>query len=143
MGLIDWQSGLKDAMWSMFWVKENADDRDFTESDKEAVKENVARLIRMTTQKNAGQRGVRDCLDWKSLDTTIMTIICAVTSLCLSGYFGDMPEFIEGDETNGKGQDSDMRRGICADSCSVENVGEECTNNQGLDSQREDNGSQE
>lgn len=139
--LIDWQSGLKDAMWSMFWFKENADDRDFTESDKEAVKENVARLIRMTTQKNAGQRGVKDCLDWRSLDTTIMTIICAVTSLCLSGYFGDMPEFIEGDETNGKGQDFDMRGRICTDSSSVENVGQECSDDSGLDSQRKNKSS--
>ena len=68
-----------------------------TERDKSVLKENVARLIRLTTQKNAGQRSVKDCLDWNSLDTTLMMIACAATSLCLSGVLGDMPDTIEGD----------------------------------------------
>ena len=93
---IDWRSGLKDGMWAMFWVKQNVDPGDI-EADKAALKENVARLIRMTTQKNAGQRGAKDSLDWKSLDTTLMMIACAATSLCLSGALGEMPETIEGD----------------------------------------------
>ena len=80
----------------MFWVKQNVDPGDI-EADKAALKENVARLIRMTTQKNAGQRGAKDSLDWKSLDTTLMMIACAATSLCLSGALGEMPETIEGD----------------------------------------------
>ena len=80
----------------MFWVKQNVDPGDI-EADKAALKENVARLIRMTTQKNAGQRGAKDSLDWKSLDTTLMMIACTATSLCLSGALGEMPETIEGD----------------------------------------------
>lgn len=93
---IDWQKDLKNTMWAMFWVKQNVDPGDI-EADKAALKENVARLIRMTTQKNAGQRGAKDGLDWKSLDTTLMMIACAATSLCLSGALGEMPETIEGD----------------------------------------------
>ena len=93
---IDWRKDLKNSMWSMFWVIQNSSGADF-EMNKAALKENVARLIRMTTQKNAGQRGVKDCLDWDSLDTTLMGITCAATALCLSGALGDMPDFIEGD----------------------------------------------
>lgn len=93
---IDWRSGLKNSVWAMFWVKQNAEPADI-EADKAALKANVARLIRLSTQKNAGQRGAKDCLDWNSLDTTLMNIACAATSLCLSGALGDMPETIEGD----------------------------------------------
>ena len=93
---IDWRSGLKDGMWGMFWVQHNLAPSAI-ETDKAVLKENVARLIRMTTQKNAGQRHIKDCLDWNSLDTTLMMIACAATSLCLSGELGEMPETIDGD----------------------------------------------
>lgn len=93
---IDWQSGLKDSMWSMFWLRQNMSPAD-VEQDKTTLKENVARLIRLATQKNAGQRGAKDCLDWNSLDTTLMMIACAATSLCLSGELGEMPDMIDGD----------------------------------------------
>ena len=93
---IDWQSGLKDGMWSMFWLRQNMSPAD-VEQDKATLKENVARLIRLATQKNAGQRGAKDCLDWNSLDPTLMMIVCAATSLCLSGELGEMPDMIEGD----------------------------------------------
>ena len=98
---IDWQAGLKDAMWGMFWMKQNAG-KDDIEADKETIKEHVARLIRLTTQKvgyDAEKRGLKDSLDWNSLDTTIMSIVCAATSLALSGEFGQMPQYIEGDRT--------------------------------------------
>lgn len=62
-----------------------------------ALKEAVARLIRMTTQKTAGQRMVRNHLDWNQLETVTMTILCAATRLCLDGQFGEMPELIEED----------------------------------------------
>lgn len=93
---IDWRCGLKNAMWAMFWVEQNADPNDI-EVNKEVLKKNVARLIRMATQKNAGQRGAKNCLDWDSLDTTLMMIACSATALCLSGALGEMPETIEGD----------------------------------------------
>ena len=97
---IDWQSGLKGAMWSMFWMRQNSGREDI-EADINALKEHVARLIRLTTQKvgyDAMKRGIKDALDWNSIDTTIMTIVCAATSLCLSGLFGEMPKTIEGDK---------------------------------------------
>ena len=83
-------------MWSMFWLKANAGNIG-TEADKEALKENVARMIRMTTQKNAGQRGAKDCIDWSCLEHTMLTICCCAASLALAGEFGPMPEMIEGD----------------------------------------------
>jgi len=91
---INWQKDMKDTMWSMFWLKANHGDVG-TEHDKESLKENVARLIRMTTQKNAGQRGMKDCVDWNCLEHTLLTIACCATSLCLAGEFGEMPETIE------------------------------------------------
>ena len=141
---IDWQSGLKDAMWSMFWLKNTKGSPD-NEADKEALKESVAWLIRATTQKvgiSALDRGLKDAVDWKALDTHIMNIVCCATSLCLHGEFGEMPEFIEGDKTDER-QDFDMRGRICVDSNSIEDVGQECANDSGLDSQRENKGSQE
>lgn len=89
---IDWQKNCKDAMWAMFWL---GADKDTYEEDKAALKENVAWLIRMTTQKNAGQRGTKDCIDWNCLEHTMMTIVCAATKLALAGEFGDMPEVID------------------------------------------------
>ena len=139
---IDWQSGLKDAMWSMFWFQNTKGSPD-NEADKEALKESVAWLIRATTQKvgiSALDRGLKGAVDWKALDTHIMNIVCCATSLCLHGEFGDMPEFIEGDKTDER-QDFDMRGRICTDSSSIENVGQECSNDSGLDSQRENKSS--
>ena len=101
-GGIDWRAGLKDAMWGMFWMGQNAEKEADVEADKAALKENVARLIRLTTQKigyDAAKRGLKNALDWNSLDTTIMTIVCAATSLALNGEFGEMPDYIESDKT--------------------------------------------
>ena len=98
--MIDWQSDLKDAMWSMFWVARNQDGAGpaaVDPDDAESLKESVARLIRMTTQKTAGQRSVKNHLDWKQLDTVLMNIACITTRMCLDGVFGKMPEKIEED----------------------------------------------
>jgi len=105
---IDWRAGLKDSMWGMFWMGQNSGKNADTEADKRVLKEHVARLIRLTTQKvgyDAAKRGLKNALDWNSLDTTVMTIVCAATSLCLSGEFGAMPDYIEGDSTK------DIRKG--------------------------------
>lgn len=98
---IDWRADLKDSMWGMFWMGQNAGKNADTEADKRVLKQHVARLIRLTTQKvgaDAAKRGLKNALDWNSLDTTLMSIVCAATSLCLSGEFGDMPDTIEGDK---------------------------------------------
>ena len=96
--LIDWKSGLKDAMWSMFWFKDEKGSPD-NEADKEELKRQVALLIRATTQKvgyDAERRGLKNTVDWNSVDTIMMMIIRLATSLCLHGEFGEMPEFVEG-----------------------------------------------
>lgn len=91
---IDWKKNCKDTMWAMFWLKANAGNLG-TENDKEFLKDSVARLIRMTTQKTAGQRGKKEHVDWNAMEHTLMTIACCATSMCLAGEFGPMPEFIE------------------------------------------------
>lgn len=95
---IDWRADLKSTMWDMFWMKQNMSQTDI-EADKEVLKNNVARLIRMATQKVGydGTKRTSKALDWNSLDTTLMMIACAATSICLSGALGEMPDMIEGD----------------------------------------------
>lgn len=78
----------------MFWIQQNVG-KASTEGDKIALKENVARLIRMTTQKTAGQRKVKGDVDWYALEHTMLTIVLAATSICLHGEFGDMPDTID------------------------------------------------
>lgn len=95
MGKIDWQKDCQSAMWSMFWMTHLSEpDR---KANVELLKENVARLIRMTTQKTAGQRGKKTDISFDLLDPTIMTIVCEATLLCLSGELGEMPKWIESD----------------------------------------------
>ena len=94
---IDWQENCKDAMWSMFWMQQRH--KLGTGADKEALKENVARLIRLSTQKTAGQRGSKKDVHWDAITPTIMSIVCCATAICLSGEFGDMPETIEEADT--------------------------------------------
>lgn len=94
MSSIDWKNDLKDTMWSMLWFKVNTGDIG-TENDKETIKENVARLIRMTTQKTAGQRGIKDHVDWGALEHTMLSICCCATSMALAGEFGAMPDAID------------------------------------------------
>ena len=91
---IDWEKDCKDSMWSMFWIGEG---RRKAKPNPEALKENVARLIRLATQKTAGQRNAKQDLDWNSLTPTIMAIVIEVTTMCLNGDLGPMPETIEGD----------------------------------------------
>ena len=94
MSKIDWKKDMKDTTWAMFWIQQNAG-KVSTEGDKIALKENVARLIRMATQKTAGQRKAKGDIDWNAMEHTVMTIVLAATSLCLHGEFGDMPETID------------------------------------------------
>jgi len=92
--MIDWKQDMRDTMWSMFWMQENVDP-EVTEGDKEALKINVARLLRMATQKTAGQRNSKGHIDWNCLEHVMLMIVCVATKLCLSGEFGEMPEMIE------------------------------------------------
>lgn len=89
---IDWENDLKDAMWSMFWLSREHGE---SHADEEALKENIARLIRLATQKTAGQRKAKKSIDWNALQPTLMNITLAATAMCLDGRFGDMPTYIE------------------------------------------------
>lgn len=95
MPKIEWDRNCKDAMWSMFWLTQDAGHQHEMDADMEALKENVARLIRLTTQKTAGQRGSKKDVAWETLTPTIMNILCAATALCLAGALGDMPATID------------------------------------------------
>jgi hypothetical protein len=92
--MINWKKDMLDTMWACFWMGVGKGD---TEGDKVCLKDNVAMLIRMATQKNAGQRGAKDCINWDALEHVMLTICCCATSLALAGEFGPMPEEIEGD----------------------------------------------
>lgn len=94
MSKINWQKDCKNAMWAMFWLGQ-PHDPEGEEADKQAIREGVARLVRMTTQKTAGQRGAKNDIDWNCLDHTLLAIACAATSLALSGFFGEMPKEID------------------------------------------------
>lgn len=69
---------LKDAMWTFLMdggQKENIP----------ALKEYVYDLIKVTTQKDAGQRGNKDNIDFNHVDMIMFSIVCEATALVLSG----------------------------------------------------------
>lgn len=94
MSQIDCKKNMKDAMWALFLTRENSGN-DCTYFDKMTLKENVARLVLMTTQKNGELYESKDCVDWNSLEPTMFAIVCAATHLAMHGAFGKMPETIE------------------------------------------------
>lgn len=99
MTMIDWR---KDAVNSMMFLndlemKKSGYQVDI-EGEKEALKMFVARLVRMMTQKTAGQRGKAGDLDTiGGLGITEANIIICAMRLCLGGAFGPMPDKIESD----------------------------------------------
>ena len=78
-------NGVKDAMWSMFW-------RGKQRANLPELEESVKRLIRMATQKNAGQRGDTTCIDWNTLDMEFMRIAIEATALVLDDRFQELKE---------------------------------------------------
>ena len=101
--MIDWQKDACGSMWFLSAKLREARGYKLTDDQREQVqqslKNNVARYVRMATQKCAGQRGNAGYLDTlESLNHTAMSIIIAATDLCLDGAFGPMPDKIEGDQ---------------------------------------------
>lgn len=92
--MVNWRKDVKDTMWSMFWMNPSPANSDI-EADKSSIVENIARIIRLTTQKTAGQRHAKADINWDVLEHTVLSIVCSATSLALQGYFGDMPDEIE------------------------------------------------
>ena len=102
MSMIDWQKDAHRSMWFLSSMEREKRGCKLTEEQRvnvqETLKNNVARYVRMATQKTAGQRGnVGDLDTANTLGITGMAIIIAATDLCLDGAFGPMPEMIEGD----------------------------------------------
>ena len=85
-------NGIKDTMWSMFWKGKQR-------ANLPELEESVKRLIRMATQKNAGQRGDSTCIDWSTLDMEFMRIAIEATALVLDDRFQELKEEWEDDRT--------------------------------------------
>lgn len=58
-----------------------------------ALKEYVFDLIKMTTQKTAGQRReTKNDISWDELDMTLMSIVIEATALVLSGRLDELKD---------------------------------------------------
>ena len=77
-------NGIKDLMWAFLM------DRGQQENIPE-LKAAVYRLIRMTTQKTAGQQKAAH-ISWETLDMEIMRIVIEATALVLSGKLDALEE---------------------------------------------------
>lgn len=73
-------NGIKDTMWSMFWKGKQ-------KANLPELEDAVKRLIRMTTQKNAGQRKDATCIDWSALDMEFMRIAIEAAAFVLDDRF--------------------------------------------------------
>ena len=89
--------GVKDTMWHFLMQGTHT----FTNEDIEELTEAVNRLIKMTTQKTAGQRRNTTHINWETLDMEFMRIVCYATALVLSGRLEELREF-EGGGTVGQ-----------------------------------------
>lgn len=69
---------IKDQMWAFLMDGGQ-------EANIPALKEAVYDLIKATTQKDAGQRGKSQNINWDHLDMIFMEIVIEATALVLSG----------------------------------------------------------
>ena len=82
--------GIKDTMWAMFWKGKQ-------KANLPELEDSVKRLIRMTTQKNVGQRKDATCIDWSTLDMELMRIAIEATAFVLDERFQKLKEEWEDD----------------------------------------------
>ena len=82
--------GIKDTMWAMFWKGKQ-------KANLPELEDSVKRLIRMTTQKNAGQRKDATCIDWSTLDMEFMRIAIEAAAFVLDDRFEKLKEEWEND----------------------------------------------
>lgn len=84
------KNDIKDFMWSMFWMT-----HEVQKADIDQLEDDIKTLIKMTTQKTAGQRKdkMKD-ISWDNLERIQMNIICGATTLYLTGCLDDMRELI-------------------------------------------------
>lgn len=79
------QNGIKDTMWHFF--RKGSQKANLPE-----LEENVKILIRMATQKNAGQRGDSTCIDWKSLEIILLNVAIEAACFVLDERFQGLKE---------------------------------------------------
>lgn len=87
-------NGIRDSMWRMFWMgaqKANLDE----------LEASVKRLIRMATQKNAGQRGDKTCINWNTLNMELMRIAIEATAFVLDERFQGLKHEWENEDNDG------------------------------------------
>lgn len=101
--MIDWQKDAIGTMWNLSALGWKQQGFSLTDEDRQyyinVLKENVARMCRMATQKTGGQRQrIGDLHTTHTQGITAWTIIIAAVHLCLDEkLFGPMPEKIESD----------------------------------------------
>lgn len=83
---------IKDTMWTFLMdggQKENIP----------ALKEYVYDLIKLTTQKDGGQRGKKGNIPIEETDMLMFSIVCEAVALVLSGRLDELE--VKGEETDG------------------------------------------
>lgn len=93
MSKTDISNGVKDTMRHFLMQGTHT----FTNEDIEELTEAVNRLIKMTTQKTAGQRPNTTHINWETLDMEFMRIVCYATTLVLSGRLEELRKVTESD----------------------------------------------
>ena len=79
-------NAIKDTMWKFLLDKGQ-------QANIPALKQYVYDLIKMTTQKTAGQRATaKKDIPWEQLDMTLMSIAIEATALVLSGELDKLTE---------------------------------------------------
>lgn len=89
------QNGIKDTMWMCFW-------KGHQKANLLELEKSCKRLIRMATQKNAGQRGNVTCIDWKTLDMELMRIAIESTAFILDERFESIKNMMENENDEQK-----------------------------------------
>lgn len=91
-----YDEGMKDMMWSMFWVSHDA----YQQADIDQLEKDIKTLIHMTTQKNAGQKSyaMKEAISWDNLERIQMQIICGATVLYLTGALDELREALKAKE---------------------------------------------
>lgn len=82
------KNGIRDTMWHCFQKggqKASLDD----------LEQSCKQLIRMATQKNAGQRGETTAINWDTLDMILLTIAIEATAFVLDDRFEKIKKQME------------------------------------------------
>ena len=85
-----YKNDIKDFMWSMFWMT-----HEVQKADIDQLEDDIKTLIKMTTQKTAGQRKdkMKD-ISWDNLERIQMNIICGATVLYLTGCLDELRKIV-------------------------------------------------